>query len=525
MTLHPITLNPNPKTLKSLLQTSKTLTQLKPLHCHLTRNAKAQAQGQDNSSTLFLWTLLIRAYTRAHHSNKALATFLQVTRAHLSPTHFTLASLLHACSSQKAIWLGSSAHACFHKAHKAHNPILETSLLDMYVKCGLMNQACQVFDEMLQRDVVSWTVMVDGLAKLGFMAEAKALFDYMPQRNVVSWTAIVAGYVRNGDMCNAKEVFDKMPDRSAMAFTAMISGYCKIGQVGLAREVFDSMGSRDLGSWGAMIAGYAQNWCCEEAIELFYKMRNRGVRANEIAMVGVVSAASKIGKPEVSDSVSEYLEVFGIELTVFLANALIHMYMKCGVMEKAKNVFDEMGESRDIISYSTMIAGLADHGHGFEALGLFENMIKNDLRPNAVTFISVLSACSHAGLVEQGCRYFKIMREDYGVKPSVEHYACLVDLLGRAGMLEEAYELILDMEETPDSAIWGALLGACRLHGNIELGEIVAEKLFELEPDNTGNYVLLAHIYASKEEWAEAERVRRKIRDRGMRKSPGCSWI
>ncbi|ERN11203.1 hypothetical protein AMTR_s00024p00216480 [Amborella trichopoda] len=130
----------------------------------------------------------------------------------------------------------------------------------------------------------------------------------MPQRNVVSWTAIVAGYVRNGDMCNAKEVFDKMPDRSAMAFTAMISGYCKIGQVGLAREVFDSMGSRDLGSWGAMIAGYAQNWCCEEAIELFYKMRNRGVRANEIAMVGVVSAASKIGKPEVSDSVSEYLE-------------------------------------------------------------------------------------------------------------------------------------------------------------------------------------------------------------------------
>lgn len=212
------------------------------------------------------------------------------------------------------------------------------------------------------------------------------------------------------------------------------------------------------------------------------------------------------------------------ERTLFVSNALIHMHSTCGNLDQAKKEFDRMSY-RDVISYTTLVIALADHGKAEEALELFSKMQKEEIAPNQVTFVGVLNACSHAGMIEEGCRYFELMVHVFGIEPLNEHYACMVDLLGRAGLVEKAYNLIMENEDAADAKIWGSLLAACKVHGNAELGETAAMHLFEIEPENTGNYVLLASLYAEMNKWDDAERVRKMMSERGIRKSPGRSWI
>lgn len=200
------------------------------------------------------------------------------------------------------------------------------------------------------------------------------------------------------------------------------------------------------------------------------------------------------------------------------------MYSTCGNVEQARREFDRMND-RDVISYTTLIIALADHGMVKEALDLFSKMQSEEIAPNQVTFIGVLNACSHAGLIEEGYQYFELMIRGFGIKPIIEHYACMVDLLGRAGLVEKAYNLLMENEDAADAKIWGSLLAACKVHGNYELGEIAARRLFEIEPENTGNYVILASTYAATNKWHDAERVRKMMSEKGLRKSPGCSWV
>ncbi|MCL7042813.1 hypothetical protein MKW94_019900 [Papaver nudicaule] len=316
-----------------------------------------------------------------------------------------------------------------------------------------------------------------------------------------------------------------MPVRNSITWIAMIAGYGKVGNVLGAEKVFDEIVVKDKTCWGAMIACYSHNGYLNEAIEMYKKMRELGVKANEVAMVGVISACTQLGDVEMAHSIARHVEEGSCVRTLILSNALIHMYAKCASIDQALLEFHKMRE-QDVITYGAVITALADHGRPQEALELFSKMQKEGINPNKVTFVGVFNACSYAGLVEQAYKYFKLMTTTFRIKPSTEHFACMVDLLGRAGQLNEAYRLVSENEgATRDAGAWGALLGACAVHGNVELGELSALHLFEIEPENSGNYVLLANIYASVHRWDDAARVRTMLSERRMSKTVGYSWI
>ncbi|KAL5579533.1 hypothetical protein UlMin_011975 [Ulmus minor] len=473
----------------------------------------------------FVWTSLIRAHVRHGHFRHSIALYAQMERESVPPSGFTLSSVLNACARIPAIFEGKQVNARVVKSGFLGNKIVQTCLLDMYVKCGFVSDARAVFDGMVDTDVIAWTAMIYGYTKKGMMDEARRLFDKMGQRNVISWTTMVAGYANHGNMEAAKNLYDKMPERNLITWVAMIAGYGKCGNVAEARLVFDEIPERGESCWAAMVACYAQNGYAKEAIDMYKKMREENVTVNEVAMVGAISACTQLGDAELAAALANHVGQGCCEQTLFVSNALIHMHSKCGNVEEAWREFNRM-DKRDVISYTAIITSLADHGKAKEALDLFSKMQREEIAPNQVTFIGALNACSHAGMIEEGCRYFELMTRFFGIKPLKEHYTCMVDLLGRAGLLEKAYNLIMENgDAAADAKIWGSLLAACKVHGSTELGEIAAMQLFQIEPENTANYVLLASIYASMNKWADAERVRKLMSERGIRKSPGRSWI
>ncbi|XVF74342.1 hypothetical protein PTKIN_Ptkin13bG0102700 [Pterospermum kingtungense] len=445
-------------------------------------------------------------------------------RKGISPSGFTFSSVLNACARVPAILEGKQVHARVEKSGLLGNYVVQTALLDMYSKCGFVMDAQRVFNAMEEKDVVAWTAMICGYTKVGLMDKARSLFEAMEGRNMVSWTAMVAGYANYGDMKAAKELYDRMVEKNPVAWLAMIAGYGKCGDMSEARRVFDGIVKPNASCWAAMVACYAQNGYAEEAIDFFKAMRDQGVRITEVALVGALSACTQIRDVNMAEALAKNLEEGCCNRTLFVSNALIHMHARCGCMEQAWREFSRMKE-KDVISYSTMITGVADHGESLEALALFAKMHKEGIKPNQVTFVGVLNACSHGGLVEEGCKFFELMTQILGIPSLSEHISCMVYLLGRAGHLEKAYNIIIEYGDVSDSGIWGALLGACKVYGNAALGEIAAGYLFEIEPEDVGNYVLLANIYASLNRWEDAERLRKMISEKEKRKSPGCSWL
>lgn len=276
-------------------------------------------------------------------------------------------------------------------------------------------------------------------------------------------------------------------------------------------------------SWTVIITGYSQSGRAEEALALFHDMRVAGVRADAAAMTGAISAVAQLGSPELARWAGDYVNLNGIERNARVLTALVDMYAKCGEMKLAIRHFREI-PSPDAFSYTVLINALASNGHCLEALEAFERMLAEAIRPDPITFIGVLSACGHEGLVEDGLRYWHSMA-GHGISPCADHYSCVVDMLGRAGRLEEAKEMMRGFPGGEHVGALGAMLAACRTYGNAEIGEDVAKKLFVLEPENTGNYVLLSSIYAEKGLWEEARRVRKMMRGGGAEKLPGSSWI
>ncbi|KAJ6966062.1 pentatricopeptide repeat-containing protein [Populus alba x Populus x berolinensis] len=291
-----------------------------------------------------------------------------------------------------------------------------------------------------------------------------------------------------------------------------------------AHQIFSHMPNKNVRSWTSMISGFVQCGKPKEAIDLFMKLEDEAVRPNEVTVVSVLAACADLGDLDLGRSVHEYSTKSGFERNVHVCNTLIDMYVKCGCLENARRVFYEM-EERTVVSWSAMIAGLAMHGQAEEALCLFSEMIKLGVKPNGVTFIGLLHACSHMGLIDEGRRFFASMTADYGVIPQIEHYGCVVDLFSRAGLLEEAREFILSMPIKPNGVVWGALLGGCKVHKNIDLAEEAIKHLSELDPLNDGYYVVISNIYAEAERWEDAARVRKLMKDRGVKKTSGWSSI
>jgi len=337
-------------------------------------------------------------------------------------------------------------------------------------------------------------------------------------------SALVGMYVDCADIDSAWRLFEDMEVRNVVAWTSLVSGLARLGQVDRARELFDGMPERDAVLWTAMIDGYVQAARFREALEMFREMQYSNVTADEFTMVSVITACAQLGALEIGEWVRVYMSRQGIRMDVFVGNALIGMYSKCGSVERALDVFNGM-HSRDKFTWTAIILGLAVNGHGEEAIDMFHRMISVSEAPDEVTFIGVLTACTHAGLVHKGQEFFHSMTETYNIAPNVVHYGCIVDLLGRAGKITEALETIDQMPMTPNSTILGTLLAACRVHGNSEIGESVAERLIALDPENSTAYILLSNMYAKANRWEDVRRLREAIMKKGIKKEPGCSLI
>eukprot|EP01018_Ginkgo_biloba_P002193 Gb_33328 [translate_table: standard] len=439
------------------------------------------------------WTAMIAGYAQNGHREEALKLFRQMQLAGVKPNSKTFASVIPACTALAALEQGMKIHEEVIRSGFQSVVSVVNALIDMYAKCGIIEHARQVFDQMPKRDMVSWTSMIAGYAQNGHVDEALKLFQNMPQRDVFSWTVMIAGYAQRGCVDEALKLFQEMPQR-------------------------------DVVSWNVMIAAYAQNGQSEEALKLFREMQLVGVKPDSKTFASVIPACANLAALEQGMEIHDEIINSGFQFNVSVANALIDMYAKCGSIEKARDLFDKMHE-RTVVSWNVMIAGYAIHGCGKEALKLFEQMQHFGMRPDHITLVCVLSACCHAGLVADGWQYFHCMSQYYHITPAMEHYGCMVDLLGRAGLLDEAIDFINKMPIKPDATVWSCLLSACRIHNNVKLGESVAKCLFELDPKRDSSYVLLSNIYAAAGRWDDIEKVRKIMKDKRVKKKPGCSWI
>nr|GEU81256.1 hypothetical protein [Tanacetum cinerariifolium] len=346
-----------------------------------------------------------------------------------------------------------------------------------------------------EMDLYAGTALVDMYAKVGLVSFARNVFDKMVVRDVPTWNVLVAGYARNGDMEGAMEVFEGMVVKNVVSWTAMISGYAQNGKYG-------------------------------EALKVFLEMEKvRGVRPNEVTIASVLPACASVGALEVGQRIEKYARARGYFKNLFVCNALLEMYAKCGRIDMAMGIFDEIGARRNFCSWNTMIMGLAVHGKSKEALQLFEQMLGEGTPPDDVTFVGAILACTHGGMVNKGQELFKSMVNSFSITPKLEHYGCMVDLLGRAGKLQEAYNLIQTMPMKPDSVVWGTLLGACSFHNNVEFAEIAAEYLYKLEPWNPGNYVILSNIYANTGRRDGVAKLRKLMKSSLITKAAGYSFI
>ncbi|KAJ1260609.1 hypothetical protein BS78_10G245400 [Paspalum vaginatum] len=337
--------------------------------------------------------------------------------------------------------------------------------------------------------------------------------------------SLIGAYVACGDVSAARKVFDEMTVKDVISWTSIVVAYSRSGDMGSAEDVFALCPVKDMVAWTAMVTGYAQNAMPGKALEAFERMVAAGMAIDEVSLTGAISACAQLGAVRRAAWIHEIAEQSGLGKNVVVGSGMVDMYAKCGLIDEACRVFEGMQE-KNVYSYSSMIAGLASHSRANDAIALFKDMVRRaEVEPNHVTFIGVLTACSHAGMVKEGRRCFGQMKDRYGILPSADHYACMVDLLGRAGLVIEALDLVKSMTVEPHGGVWGALLGACRIHGNAEVAKVAAEHLFKLEPEGIGNYILLSNTLASAGEWDEVSKVRKLMRNQRLKKDPAVSWF
>ncbi|KAH0459638.1 hypothetical protein IEQ34_012452 [Dendrobium chrysotoxum] len=446
------------------------------------------------SPDAFMFNTVIRGLAESPQPYQSFITYAHMKRLSLSPDSFSFAFLFKAAANTRSLSTGSQIHSqSIHYGLDAHLYVA-TTMVSLYAECGCIASAEKVFGE-------------------------------LSHPNVVAWNAMVTAYFRSGDVAGAGQVFDQMPVRNITTWNLMLAGYMKGGKLGEARILFREMERKDQVSWNTMIVGFASHGYFEEAFGFFRELMREGIMPNEVSFTGALSACAQIGAFESGKILHGLIEKTGMNFIMAVSNALLDMYARCGKIDMAKQVFYCDMEKRNIVSWTSMIAALAMQGHGKEALELFHEMMKAGIIPDWITFIAVLYACSHSGLVEQGVELFQSMSCEYGVQPSVEHYGCIVDLYGRAGMLEKAYEFAIQMPIKPNSIIWRTLLGACSIHGNVRLAEDIKMRLAELEPNDSSDYVLLSNVYAKAGKWNDVIDVRKSMNEKSMRKDPGWSAV
>ncbi|XP_020682853.2 pentatricopeptide repeat-containing protein At1g06143 isoform X1 [Dendrobium catenatum] len=443
---------------------------------------------------IFVYNAMIGCFINCSSAVDALHLFVEMPKLKHQPTCHTFSHLIKACTHIPAIGFGEGVHGQVRKNGLVCHLILQTGLIDFYCIVHRIEDSRKVFDEMIVKDAFSWNTMIVGYTLFGDLNAARKIFDEMPERNTVSWNAMIAGYARSGDVESATSLFNQM--------------HCK-----------------NLISWTSMISCYSQNRLFMEALETFDAMKAAGMNPDKVTMATVISACAHLGALEIGRRMHRQTVLSGFAIDVYMGSALIDMYAKCGSLEKSLVIFFKL-ENKNLFCWNSAIDGLAMHGRPKDAFYMLSKMIENREKPNGVTFVSILSACNHSGLVEEGRRMFHRMVEFHSIEPEMEHYSCMVDLLARAGLLQEALDLTQKMVIVPNSVIWGALLSGCKIHGNMEVGQIAMERLTALDPSKSSSYMLLVDMYAKENRWTEVAAVRGKMKEMGVQKmSSGCSWI
>ncbi|XP_027337227.1 pentatricopeptide repeat-containing protein At3g21470 [Abrus precatorius] len=501
------------------------------------------------------WSHSIRNHIEKGSCLGALVVYNQIRHVVCDSTVVPL--LLKVCASLRFLNYVKALHAESIKAGSDTDMFIETALLGAYAKCGVVRDARYLFDSMPERNVVTWNAMISGYLRNGDTESASLLFEEMPWKtqvtwsqmirgfarngdvdtarklfdrvphevkDVVTWTVMVDGYARKGDMEAAREIFEVMPERNCFAWSSMVFGYFKKGNVTEAENVFNQVPVQNLEIWNSMIAGYVQNGFGEKALEAFEEMGVEGFEPDEFTVVSVLSACAQLGRLDVGKQIHYMIKHKGITVNQFVLSGLVDMYAKCGDLVNARSVFEGYTE-RNIFCWNAMISGFAINGKCREVLEFFGRMEDSSMRPDAVTFLTVLSACGHEGLVREALEVISKMRA-CGVEIGIKHYGCMVDLLGRAGRLKDAYDLIKRMPTKSNDTVLGAMLGACRIHSDMKMAEQVMKLVGSDSATGVNSHnVLLSNIYAASEKWEKAERMRRVMEVGGSQKTPGCSSL
>lgn len=475
------------------------------------------------------WNAMIIAYSRRGALIEALRLYHRMGSDGVRPDSSTYTVVLNACARSLDLMTGEETWRQAVDHGYGDDVFVGAAVLNLYAKCGKMDEAMRVFDKMGRRDLVCWTTMITGLAQNGQAREAVDVYRQMQKRGMegdeVVMLGLIQAYTTLGHLKMGLSIHGHMIRKDIMmdviVQTSLVDLYAKNGHLELASCIFRKMLYKNVISWGALISGYAQNGFAGNALELMMEMQSSGYKPDSVSLVSGLLACSQVGCLKLGKSVHGYI-VRRLHFDCVSSTAVIDMYSKCGSLSSARKVFDQIS-FRDSVSWNAIIASYGIHGFGEEALSLFLEMRENNVKADHATFASLLSAFSHSGLVEKGRYWFSVMINEYKIQPKVKHYACMVDLLSRAGQVEEAQELIDSMILEPGLAVWVALLSGCRNHGKLLIGEIAAKKVLELNPDDPGIYSLVSNFFATARRWDEVAEVRKIMKKRGMKKVPGCS--
>ncbi|CAL0304158.1 unnamed protein product [Lupinus luteus] len=447
---------------------------------------------------------LIGTCARCGFFDHALAVFSEMQTTQLLNTHsiFVIPSVLKACSHVGDRATGEKIHGLVLKCSFDVDAFVNSALIVMYSKCERVKEACKVFDGMPMKDLVSLNAVVSGYAQLGHSNEALSLVRSMElhglKPNVVTWNTLISGFAQKCDLAMVSEIFRLMVEDGVHP---------------------------DVVSWTSVISGFVHNFRNEEALNMFKQMLGHGLCPTSNTISTLLPACATAARMRHGKEIHGYALVIGVEEDIYVRSALVDMYAKCGFISEARTLFYKMPE-KNTVTWNSIIFGYANHGYCEEAIELFNQMeIEGRAGLDHLTFTAALTACSHAGEIELGQRLFKVMQEKYSIEPRLEHYACMVDLFGRAGKIDEAYCIIKTMPIEPDLFVWGALLAACRNHGHAELAEVAAKHLLKLEPESSGNRLLLSSVYADAGKWGKVEGIKKTIKKGRHRKFQGLSWI
>ncbi|KAI3952832.1 hypothetical protein MKX01_006875 [Papaver californicum] len=479
-----------------------------------------------------LWNAMISAYVLNGYVYKALDVYLRMRLSGLKCDSFTLTNVLSGCSLVLQHDIGRIVHGDLIKRPLQNDTAVQSSLLTMYAKCGTIDDAYLVFCTIKEKDVITWGSMASGFCQNKKFVEALSLFKQIKAKGMASDSTIMAsvviacagllyvdlgcaihGYItKNGTSC---DVF---------VGSSLVDMYGKFGLPELAGSMFTDMPERNLVAWNSMISCYNRNNLPELSINLFPQIMQHGLMPDSVSITNLLVSVSSLAALQKGKTVHAYLMRLEIQSDVQVENALLDMYIKCGSLKCAQIIFENM-KARSLVTWNSMISGYGSHGDCLKALKLFDEMKGLGVVPDDIAFLVLISSCSHAGLIDEGQRLFQSMRRDYAIEPKMEHYVNMVSLLGRGGRLDEAYQFIQTMPIEPEYGVWLSLLCACRTHYNIELGELAANELFKLEPARGSNYIQLLNLYGDGELWDKAANLRVKMKEKGLRKNPGCSWI